>query len=237
MKRAFTRQVGQGSQAARFRFLGALLLALVSAADAAAGEAAPRLELDGERRLVLAVLPPILAEDEVKQHLTSGLTTSIYFLPGVRPKRGRRDAAGGARVDVRYDLWDEVFDVTVLGRGERIGRTRHRSFEDLLEWWRGLELVLLDGDRLEEPWPRRLKVSADVVPFSAAEQDDARRWFSESIEAGRRSGSREVGRSGDESAETLSRTFNLLLATSIRRRALTSFSWVVPLPPQPEDPP
>ncbi len=218
------------------------LLALLP--ELAAGDAgkAPRIELDAERRLVLTGLPPILSDPGVKEHLTTGLTTSIVFRPGGKSQ-------GGARVDIRYDLWDEVFQVAAMGSaggalteqgaggapaeqgaGGAPLRARPASFAALLEWWQGLRLVIADADRLEPPWPRRLRVKVDVVPFSAAEQDDARRWFSESIEEGRRSGTGEVGRSGDETTETLSRTFNLLLATSIRRRALVSFSWNLPLP-------
>ncbi len=202
-----------------------LLLLLVGGSSLAAE--APRLELDGEQ-LVLTGLPPILTEDGVKEHLTTGLTTSIYFQPG-----GQQ--IGGARVDVRYDPWDEVFYVAAWGHGERIQRAEAPSFASLVEWWQELRLVLLEIDRLEMPWPRRLKITADVLPFSAAEQDDARRWFSERIEKGRRSGTDEVGRSGDESAETLSRTFDLLLATSIRRRAMASFRWTLNLPPGPRE--
>ena len=202
-----------------------LLALLLASATAAALEAAqvPRLELDAERRLVVTGLPPILAEEGVKEHLTTGLTTSIYFRPGGK-------LPGGARVDVRYDLWDEVFHLVSAGHGERIQRATAESFTELVEWWQGLKLALLESDRLERPWPRRLKVTADVVPFSAAEQDDARRWLSESIEQRRRSGTGEVGRSGEPSVEALSRTFNLLLATSIRRRALASFPWNLTLP-------
>ena len=199
-----------------------LLLASVPAASLEAAEA-PRLELDAERRLILTGLPPILADDGVKEHLTTGLTTSFSFRPGGK-------LPGGARVDVRYDLWDEVFHVVAASRGDRLQQTRLTSFAALVEWWQGLRLALLDADRLERPWPRRLKVHVDVVPFSASEQDDAQRWLSESIEQGRRSGTDEVGRSGDAAADTLSRTFNLLLATSIRRRPLASYTWSLFLP-------
>ncbi len=207
-----------------------LLLALPEAAAGDTGVAlaeaaeSPRIELDRERRLILTGLPPILADEGVKEHLTTGLTTSIYFRPG------GKSPATGARIDIRYDLWDEVFQVAAAGHGERIERAEPRSFDDLVQWWQGLRLVIASGDRLERPWPRRWRVKADVVPFSAAEQDDARRWFSESIEEGRRSGTGEVGRSGEDSTETLSRTFNLLLATSIRRRVLASYTWAVRLP-------
>ncbi len=200
--------------------LSLLLLALpLTPAPALEATEAPRIEIDAEQRLVLAGLPPILADDGVKEHLTSGLTTSIYFHPG-----GKID--GGARVDIRYDLWDEVFHIASAGRGERIERAQASTLGELLEWWQGLRLVLVEGARLEAPWPRCLRVTANVVPFSAAEQDDARRWFSESIEEQRRSGTGE--------AEPLSRTFNLLLATSIRRRALASYPWTLTLPPDPE---
>ncbi len=200
----------------------ALVLPGLLLAPALEAAQTPRFELDQQRRLVLTGLPPILAEEGVKEHLGTGLTTSIYFRPAGK-------LVGGARVDIRYDLWDEVFQVAAAGHGERIQWAKPASFDDLLEWWRDLRLVLSDADRLDRPWPRRLRVTADVVPFSAAEQDDARRWFSESIGQRRRSGTGEVGRSGE--AETLSRTFNLLLATSIRRRVLASYPWTVTLPP------
>jgi hypothetical protein len=208
-----------------------LLLAAALAASLEAAEA-PRLELDAEQRLILTGLPPILADDGVEEHLTTGLTTSFYFHLGGKQPGG---ALAGARVDVRYDLWDEVFHVVAAGHGDSLRRAEVASFAALEEWWQELRLALLEGRRLERPWPRRLKVTVDVVPFSASEQDDAQRWLSESIEERRKGGSDEVGGSGDASADTLSRTFNLLLATSIRRRALASYVWTPSLPP--EEPP
>ena len=231
----------RGLRAVRWLLLCLLLAPALQAAEM------PRIEVDAERRLILTGLPPILSDDGVKEHLTTGLTTSIYFRPGKSLRRGASGAlTGGARVDIRYDLWDEVFHVAAAGiaegdptehGGQRIQHARPASFAELVEWWQTLRLVLLDGDRLEEPWPRRLKVTADVVPFSAAEQNDAQRWFSESIEERRQSATGDVGRSGEASTETLSRTFNLLLATSIRRRALASYPWTLTLPPRPEDEP
>lgn len=203
---------------------------------------APRIEVDPERRLVLTGLPPILADDGVKEHLTTGLTTSITFLPsGKLPGGAPGGARGGARVDVRYDLWDEVFHLASAGHGQQIQHAEAASFEDLLAWWRTLRLVIFDGNRLPDPWPDRLKVTADVVPFSRSEQSDTRRWFSESIDRAAESGTGEVGRAGEQPTDGLSRTFNLLLATSIRRRALASYPWTLTLPPdpgrKPEDPP
>ena len=198
-----------------------LLLPLLLASAAGAAET-PRIEVDPERRLVLTGLPPILADEGVKEHLTTGLTTSIYFRPA--------KIAGAARVDIRYDLWDEVFHLAAAGLGERIEHAEAASFEDLLAWWQRLRLVLADGRQLGEPRPKKLRVTADVVPFSQAERSDTQRWFSESIDQASQSGTAEVGRAGEEPTETLSRTFNLLLATSIRRRALASYPWTLTLP-------
>ncbi|HEV2844344.1 MAG TPA: hypothetical protein VG477_05820, partial [Thermoanaerobaculia bacterium] len=71
-------------------------------------EAAQAPVLEGAREgRTLTRLPPVLAEEEIRKHLETGLTTSFVFQttskwPGVRTK-------GAARVDVRRDLWDEVY--------------------------------------------------------------------------------------------------------------------------------
>lgn len=215
-----------------------LPLLLASALEAAE---APRIEVDPGRLLTLTNLPPILAEEGVKENLTKGLTTSIYFSLGAKPSGGK--VAGGARVDVRYDLWDEVFHLATLGLGGagEEQQAQVASFDDLLEWWRGLRLALVDGARLANPWPERLRVTATVVPFSQSELDDAEHWFSESLDRAAESGTGKVGRAGEQPTDGLSQTFNLLLATSIRRRALASYKWTLTLPPAagrgPEDPP
>ena len=203
-----------------------LLLPLLLASPLAAAQT-PRIEVDAEHRLVLTDLPPILAAAEVQEHLTTGLTTTLQFRVGGK-------IPGGARVEIRYDLWDEIFRVVAGGIDGRVERYDASSFDDLAQWWRKLRLVILDGNQLPDPWPRRLKVTADVVPFSQSEQDDTQRWFSDSIDQARRSGTGEAGRAGEKSSETLSRTFDLLLATSIQRRAVVSYPWTLPLQPSPD---
>ncbi len=204
-----------------------LLLPLLLAPALGAAEN-PRIELDPEHQMVLTSLPPILADEEVKEHLTTGLTTTITLRP-----RGK--VLGGALVEIRYDLWDEVFHVAAVGFGSRTLRAELPTFEDLAEWWRELRLRFLDGSRLGHPWPRELEVTARVVPFSQSEEDDTQRWFSESIE--HHDGTDALGRSSEKQTETLQRTFNLLLATSIRRRPLAAYTWTVTLPPLPQQTP
>lgn len=200
-----------------------LLLPLLLATPLQAAEQ-PRIEVASERQLVLTGLPKILADEEVREHLNTGLTTTLQFRLGGRPK-----LPGGARVEIRYELWDEVFQAVASGIDGHLQRHDAATFEDLLEWWGSLRLVILDASELPEPWPRTLEVIADVVPFSQSEQDDTQRWFSESIDQARRSGTEDAG----DSTGTLSRTFDLLLATSIQRRAIVSFPWTVTLSPSP----
>ncbi len=77
---------------------------------------------------------------------------------------------------------------------------------------------------------RRTRVVLDVVPFSQAERDDTERWFSEVIGAAARSGEEETERSPDDREESLGRVLSVMIATSIQRRALTSYQWTLELP-------
>lgn len=173
-----------------------------------AAEEDPRVAIDRAGDLVISSLPPIVDADEVERHLVSGLTTSFVFqvrAPGL-PR------AGGARVDVRFELWDEVYLVTVIdGRGQ-VERSRHESDDVFLEWWSEVELVLSPASQAVRPGSQA-KVSLAVVPFSQDELVDTQRWLAESMETG-------GGRGG-----TGPSAVSALIATSMQRRAVRSMSW------------
>lgn len=205
-----------------------LLLSLASAVEAEE----PGLELDADGRLVLHSLPPVLGDDEVRPHLTQGLTTTFLFR--IDPK-GVRFGAGkprpGARIEIRYELWDEVFYVAAGAADGTLVRRTLESMGELESWWRSLRLVVAASDLFAsglDP-PREAKVALDVVPFTQAEQRDAQRWFSETLDEAGKSGAEELADSADKSPDTLDRTFHLLMATSIQRRALVSYRWIVPI--------
>lgn len=205
----------------RSRPAAAVLALLCAAVTAAAG---PRLEVGEEGRPVLTALPPILADPAVAAHLKTGLTTSFDFRLGPRRRQDRRAVA--ARVLVRYELWDEVFQV-VAATGSDGETERHTAatFDELTEWWRTLHLPVPEAG--DAKW-----VTVEVVPFSRAERDDAQRWFSESLDRADGSPTEEVTRSAEEGSDRLSQIFHLLLATSIERRPLTSYRFALD---QPED--
>lgn len=197
----------------------AVLLGLMLAARLEA-VAAPALERGAANGVVLTRLPPVLRQEEVRRHLGTGLTTTVAF--EVRTLGGTR-TRGGARIDIRYELWDEVWLVTRADTSGRTQRTRFASFEQLEAWWRDLRLEVLPARSPAGPAELRLR----VIPFSQSEQLDAQRWFSRSL-SGESTGS--AGAVSGVVAEPTSDLFNLLLATSIGRPALLEFEWRLSVP-------
>ncbi len=158
--------------------------------------------------VVAATLPAsILTESDVQKRLTSGLTTTFLV---VARNRGT-DAVSGARVEVRYDLWDEVWLVRRIEFDRKSERQRIASMAELEKWWRTpLRLLSTDASRVS------LQLDLTVLPFSAAESDDARQWIS-------KSGG--VGTGGAGNAGFV----EALIGTTISARPITSFRWNVAL--------
>lgn len=211
-----------------------LLLSLALALEAQE----PSLEVDADGRLILHSLPPVLEDEEVRPHLTKGLTTTFLFHVEPKGLRLKKKEQGRARIEIRYELWDEVFHVALGTADGQVERRTLDSLGELESWWEGLRLVVTGADRRpRKPTaspPRAAKVSLDVVPFSQAEQRDTQRWFSEALGAAGHSASghsatEDVAESAEKPADTLDRTFHLLMSTSIQREALISYRWNVPI--------
>lgn len=213
------------------------LLAFFCASTALAQ--APRLDVakatEGQEHWVVSRLPPILDDDEMRHQLDTGLTTSLVFRLTWRDRQGKK-IEGGARAQIRYELWDELYEVAVLDGEGRLQRAQLPTFEALEVWWAELRIVVLvtaPTAELRDPRFRpSARLSVDVVPFSRAEQQDTQRWFSESLEKAGRGNTEEVARSVEE-PEKLSRVLGLLMATSIQRRAILTHRWS--LEPKPLD--
>lgn len=196
--------------------LGTFLAARIAAASG------PALERSADG-VALARLPPMLRNGEVRRHLGTGLTTTLAF--EVRLTGGGK-ARGGARIDIRYELWDEVWLVT---RADTLGRTqraRFPSFEQLETWWRDLRLEVLPARTPAGPAEVRLR----VIPFSQSEQLDAQRWFSRSLANPPEQPAGSTGAVSGVLEEPSGELFNLLLATSIGRPALLEYEWKLLVP-------
>ena len=158
--------------------------------------------------VVSASLPAsVLLDRNVKKQLGSGLTTT--FVVAVR----QRDTGGvtAARMEVRYDLWDEVWLVKRVEFDGRTDRQRIASADALEKWWRApVRVFTTNADRVA------LQVELSVLPFSAAEEDDARAWITKSGGVGTASG----GGGG---------LVDALIGTTISAKPVTSFRWNVDL--------
>lgn len=201
------------------------LLAAASAGRAAADEAS--LVRGRDELILLTELPAILEEEEVAAELGTGLTTTFVFRLDLPVAGGQ--AAGGARTEIRFELWDEVFHVATVGVNGRVSRSVISSHEELLVWWRELALAVLDGSSKVAARATKARVTLEVVPFSRAEQDDTQRWFAKGV--GRTEGAGErVSDSPDDREGSLEQVFSVLIATSIQRRALITYRWTLDLP-------
>ncbi len=209
--------------AATFCLLGSLVAAIAGAAQV------PAFDLDRDGILNVVALPELLSRREVRPHLGSGLTTSFIVEIEARDTRGHK-VRGAGRIDVRYELWDEVFLVRVfsMGRGQRLGPAR--SFEELQAAWQQLRLPIAavrSLDRKAGPW--KVEVTLSVVPFSQSEQRDAQRWFNDSIAVRPPS---PPGPDGGSVTGEPGGVLDLFLGTSIQRRSLVRYDWTVEFKPE-----
>lgn len=166
-------------------------LMLLLAVTATAQQRQPAAILTGDR--VAVVLPDsVLKDSRVRTRLESALTTTFIL---------KTSLGGSSRIEIRYDLWDEVFHVRRdRGAQQTIPKSR------LEEWWR----TAIDAGRAGDG--RSFDVELTVLPFSADEESDARQWLSKS------------GGAGAPSADPSS-IVDALIGTTLTARPIVSFRW------------
>jgi hypothetical protein len=157
--------------------------------------------------VVAATLPlSVLQDASVRKQLRSGLTTTFLVVARQRDTR----AVSGARIEVRYDLWDEVWIAQKVEFDRKSERQRLASIEALEKWWRTpLRVLATNAPRVP------LQVDLSVLPFSAAEEEDARQWIT-------KSGG--VGAGGDGTG-----IVDALIGTTLSAKPLASYRWNVEL--------
>ena len=187
------------------RRTAAALVLLLSALAAGAQPQRPAFTVQGG--VVGATFPTSVLQDRnVRKQLNSGLTTTFLVVARQR----ELDRATGARIEVRYDLWDEVWIVRRIEFDGRVDRQRLSSSEALEKWWRTpVRLLSTNAARVA------LQVELSVLPFSAAEEEDARQWISKSGGVGTAGGGGGI--------------VDALIGTTISARPITSYRWSVDL--------
>jgi hypothetical protein len=185
-------------------FVTRAVIALAFAVPIIAAEQRPAFALQSG---VLSVSLPasVLENATVKKHLASGLTTT--FLLAARSGNG---TITGARIEVRYDLWDEVWLVRRVEFDGRNDRQRIATREAFERWWHS-PLRLLDTS----PTPLTMQLELSVLPFSAAEEADARQWIAKSGGVGTAGGGGGI--------------VDALIGTTLSAKPVTTFRWNVEL--------
>jgi hypothetical protein len=192
----------------------ALVLLLVLAVRvSAANEPVARVRPDG--MLLVTLQPDLLARRDVRRQLTSGLTTTFVVTVTAQERNG------AARVEVRYEPWDEVYLVTARGIDAAAQNARLESVERLTEWWRAAALRVLPNAAAVNS----VQITLEVLPFSIEEQKETQRWLTRSLGEAHRESSMDAsevrGTAGGASV------LDALIGTSIQRRPILRQRWTV----------
>src|SRR6185369_16870082 len=210
-----------------------IAVAAFLAAGAVVAAEGPSFTVGRDGVLVVSGLPDILSRPEVRPHLSTGLTKTFALRVTATDETGAR-TRGGCRIDVRWEPWDEVFLTAALGADGRARRESVPSLNRLVAWWHGLEIPAATGLSPVGRWQVHVEVS--VIPFSASEQRDTQRWFSDSLDqAPPPPGANPQEQPAPRQAPANGGVLDLLIATSIKRHSLISFNWTA-LPRQPGGP-
>jgi hypothetical protein len=176
---------------------------------------APAAAIAGSGAVTLALPAELIRSAAVREQLTSGLTT--VFIVTASASDGSHDASGAVRVSIRLELWEERYLVQVT---DATGQQRSLTFAsdgDLAKWWSGGSFVVLTP----HPFPKSVEVDVRLrmLPFSAQEEADTRRWLSRSISS--------APQGSSDNSERSATILRALVETSIRRRPLLDLRWRV----------
>jgi hypothetical protein len=171
----------------------------------------PSIHAGVDGSAAIAISGKLLDEAEVRKHVMSGLTMNLLL--------SLRDREPYRQISIRFEPWDEVFYVRALGSDGSDEKKVIRSFEALKKWWSAPRTApagrFSPGDRL--------KVSVAVIPFSASEEADAKRWLAQSLSVP----TTPPPEGGGQVAVAPPSLFSAVIGSSIRRRPILRFEWTV----------
>jgi hypothetical protein len=179
----------------------AVLLLMFVSSVAVAQQHRPTVLLSADR--VLVALPDAILKDQsVRNRLESALTTTFIL-------KSRLRGAGSesiVRIEIRYDLWDAIYRVARIEAQNR-GAPQQIAKTQLEQWWHTpVEIARLAADRAT------VDIELVVLPFSSAEESDAREWLSKS------------GGARDPSSDAKS-IVDVLIGTTLSARPIVSYHW------------
>ena len=99
-----------------------------------------------------------------------------------------------------------------------IERATAADLKALTEWWSTPHVTVLNG-----PLPdNSLQLRLDVLPFSASEEADAKRWLAQAAKSGAEAPVKSL-----ENGATAGPILDAVIGTSVRRKPLLSYVWRV----------
>ncbi|MGA7616939.1 MAG: hypothetical protein WBX15_17345 [Thermoanaerobaculia bacterium] len=206
----------------RLRCAFALALALAPFV-ALAGDVPVARRIDDQ---IAVILPSsLLSKEIIQERLQSGLTTTFL----VDAKFG--GAARQARIEVRYDPWDEVYLARVVDGSGRSDLLRVGDLQALRAWWTAQPLRLFSVARGE---PGRVMVGLRVLPFSPSEEQETRDWIGEAAGLTSRGASEAADISKEDNTRNAPGSggiIDALIATSIQARPVLTYRWTIGLSP------
>lgn len=197
-----------------------MFLVLISCAAFAADQGRPAYAVTPEGFVAVSFPAEVLRSEEVRRQLTSGLTTSFV----VNATAGTARVHSSARVEVRYDLWNEQFLVRKIELDGRLTTHTFLSLDAFEKWWRAAAIRLVRVP--SNTSPLRVELELTVLPFSAAEQHQTREWLSKSAGVGGPSQPAPRGSAPASDVPASSSTLiDALIGTTIHARPLLTFRW------------
>ena len=154
----------------------------------------------------------LLQKPEVHKQLTSGLTT-IFVISAAAD-----GVKGNATVEVRYELWEEKYLVTVLDAEGHAQTLTLASEVALAQWWSDNPLIVIPPHKLAQRVD--VQVRLKMLPFSSREQRDAQRWLSRTLSASH-------APAGEITPAQSEDVLRMIVDASTRRRPLLEYEWSV----------
>lgn len=179
-------------------------------------------DADGWWRVALPL--DLLEDASVRKKLYSGLTTTFEL----ESRFSQAEKPHYAVLQVRYEIWEEVFVISRVDADGQIGRFRFVDLAQTAAWLAENPLRIAPTPDNTGPPAGRLTCRVRLIPFSQSEGRLAEDWFAkvlrvpDAVTTGQSDASRE--RALDESSDG-GGIFEVLMSKSIRRKSIRSVRW------------
>ena len=164
----------------------------------------------------------------MQRRLLSGLTATIELETKVEADGVPKAVESISALEIRYEVWEEVLLVRCLDCTGTFASHSFKSFDQMKQWLSSEPIKVASIREIEPDKALHIKVKCHIIPYSKAEEGEARDWFSKllnvpepgSTSQADRDRKRRIG--GQPSANSL---FSTLMSSGIGRQSVRSYEW------------